>query len=58
MSNLKNAFLQSFILGIFLIFIAYLINGGISLPELILSLSSVYILFGSYNFLNFLKNKT
>lgn len=50
MSNLKNAFLQSFILGIFLIFIAYLINGGISLPELILSLSSVYILFGSYNF--------
>ena len=50
MSNLKNSFLQSSILGIFLIFIAYLINGDISLPELILSLASVYILFGSYNF--------
>ncbi len=50
MSNLMKSILQSSLLGALLIFIAYLIEGKISLPELSLSIVSVYVLFLPYRY--------
>ena len=56
MSNLLKAFLQSFMLAVWLITIAYLIYGSISLVEIIVGLVSICVLFGSYRFF-YLSNK-